>query len=317
MFRHRPDRASLRRVTKRNWLEGAGPDRRAELRTQPGAIAELWARSDVRILGLVEGRLSTEERGDGGLAPRELSPSEAGSVDAAIFLGESGGRPVFAVDSSDPGSHPGWESVTSADLRRDGPRLSEEDAALWAYARALTWWHRRHRFCPVCGEPSQRADAGHRRVCLVCGAEQHPRTDPAVIVLVHEEDRCLLARSPRFPPGMYSTLAGFVEPGESLEDCVRREVFEEVGVRVDDIRYHSSQPWPFPQSLMIGFSARALGSELRLDPAEIEDARWVSREVLADRSRWDGFTVPPSFAIARRLMQAWIDGEPRSRATSR
>lgn len=295
----------------RNWLEGAGPDRRADLRNEPEELRALLSDASTRILGLTEGRLLTVKTDDGNIAPRWLQPADVPDLDveSALFLGFSGSAAVFAVDVSDPGVPPNWGDVTSADLRRTGPLLSEEDASLWAYARALAWWHRRHRFCPVCGAATRTVDGGHRRVCTAeaCGSEQHPRTDPAVIVLVTHGEQCLLARSPRFPPGMYSALAGFVEPGESLEDCVRREVFEEVGVRVEDVRYHSSQPWPFPQSLMVGFLARATHTELKLDPVEIEDAFWLEREVLSDEARWEGFSVPPPFAIARRLMQAWLD----------
>jgi len=302
-------------MVERNWLEGAGPDRRAELRTDGAAIANLRDSPDARFIGLVEGRLAVEEQDDR-LRPRELDRAELEGVDptSLVFLGMTAARPTFAVDLSDSDRHPTWKDLSSADLRRHGPLMSEEDSSLWAYARALLWWHRRHRYCPICGAETRVEDAGHRRACTAqaCGASQHPRTDPAVIVLVHHGDRCLLARSPRFPKNMFSTLAGFVEPGESLEDCVHREVYEEVGVRVDQVAYHASQPWPFPQSLMIGFFARSLGLELTLDPTEIEDAFWVSREVLADESRWKGFFVPPRFAIARRLMQAWLDGNASS-----
>lgn len=298
-----------------NWLEGAGPDRRADLRGQPDALRALLDAPSTRILGLTEGRLLTVQTDEGRIAPRWLRRRELPEleVEATLFLGVAGDGAVFAVDLSSADAGPEWGDVASADLRRTGPLLSEEDAALWAYGRALAWWHQRHRHCPVCGRETRPVDGGHRRLCTAaeCGAEQHPRTDPAVIVLVSHGDRCLLARSPRFPPGMYSTLAGFVEPGESLEDCVRREVFEEVGVQVTDVRYHSSQPWPFPQSLMVGFHARAKDTELTLDPTEIEDAFWIERAILADEKRWEGFSVPPPFAIARRLIEAWLDAESR------
>jgi NAD+ diphosphatase len=308
-FAAAPGRATFRLMSRRNWLEASGPDRRAELRPRAEAIRALFERDDVRILGLVDGRLLTEERVGSGLVPRELRREEIRSAEP-LFLGVHDERPIFAADLSEPEASGEAGHVSSSDLRRVGPLLSEADASQWAYARALTWWHRRHPFCPVCGAPTRVVDAGHRRICTAetCGAEQHPRTDPAVIVLVHRGNRCLLARSPRFPPKMLSTLAGFVEPGESLDDCVRREVFEEVGVRVGEVRYHSSQPWPFPQSLMIGFLAAAENEDLVLDETEIEAARWVDREVVADPDRWADFVLPPPFAIARRLVQSWVEG---------
>lgn len=303
-------------MADRNWLQGCGLDRRAELRTQPDALRAIWMEPTTRLLVLDEGRTFTRRLEDGRLAPRWFETHELPGLEPedALFLGFSHQFAVFAVDVSGR-EPPDWvrlpaDELKSADLRRTGPKLTDEDASLWAYGRALTWWHRRHRFCPVCGNASRSVDAGHRRECqsASCGAEQHPRTDAAVIVLVTHGDRCLLARSPRFPAGMYSALAGFVEPGESLEDCVRREVHEEVGLDVDNVRYHGSQPWPFPQSLMVGFHADAKQTTLRLDPVEIEDAFWVDRSALRQPDDARGFTVPPPTAIARRLIEAWLDG---------
>ncbi len=218
----------------------------------------------------------------------------------AILLGAHEDVTYFAESIEDP------EGAPLADLRTAGPQQSAGMASLMALARAMTWWHARHRYCGACGCATTTKDGGFRLRCDRCSIDHHPRVDPAMIVLVTRGDACLLARSARFPPGMYSTLAGYVEPGESLEDCVVREVFEEVGLRVDEVRYFGSQPWPFPQSLMLGFVARSVSTELTLDPEEIEDARWVSREVLADERRWENFWVPPPFAIARRLMEHWL-----------
>jgi NAD+ diphosphatase len=169
------------------------------------------------------------------------------------------------------------------------------------------WWHARHRFCGVCGAPTESVEAGHVRRCTspACGASHFPRTDPAVIMLVHDGDRALLGRQKIWPPGMYSTLAGFVEPGESLEETVAREVFEESGIRVAEVRYHSSQPWPFPASLMIGFHAAAASREIRMDQSELEDCGWFSRAELRDFGR-QGKALPRADSIARRLIEDWL-----------
>jgi NAD+ diphosphatase len=271
-------------------------DRLAPIRIQPEAVAERWGRADSRVLHLVGTRHVMEDGAPKLFEARGPLPPDA------ILLGAWDGTTVFARAVEDAEGHP------TEDLRGAGPRQDPALASLMALARAMVWWHRQHRYCGACGAETRVAEAGFRRRCDPCGQDHHPRVDPAMIVLVHTEDACLLARGPRFPPGMLSTLAGFVEPGESLEDCVVREVKEEVGVDVDDVRYVGSQPWPFPQSLMVGFLARARTVELRLEPGEIEDARWIHRDVLADESRWDGFWVPPPFAIARQLMNHWLAG---------
>jgi NAD+ diphosphatase len=189
-----------------------------------------------------------------------------------------------------------------------GSLLPAQEAGLLAYARALAHWHARHRFCGACGRENLVASAGHARPCPACGNETFPRTDPAVIVLVISGERCLLGRAARFPTGMYSTLAGFLEPGESLEETLAREVYEEVGVRVVEAVYRSSQPWPFPQSLMLGFRARALGEELRIDPEEIEDARWFTRAELRHEENRP-VRLPSSDSIARYLIDEWLAEE--------
>lgn len=199
------------------------------------------------------------------------------------------------------------------ELRDLGPLLDPAAAGMLCHARALTHWHRRHRFCSDCGAPTVSVAAGHRRNCtaLACGALHFPRTDSAVIVLVtHGEggdERCLLGRQSGWPSGMYSSLAGFLEPGESLEACVRRELFEEAGVSVNDIRYRSSQPWPFPASLMLGFTARATSTEITLHDDELEDARWFTRDELRAGYLAGELRVPSSVSIARRLVEEWYD----------
>ncbi len=182
-------------------------------------------------------------------------------------------------------------------------RLSE--AAILAYARGLMHWQSRTRFCGVCGSPCVPRSAGHVMHCTGCETDHFPRSDPAVIMLVVREDRALLGHATRFVDGMYSTLAGFVEPGESLEEAVRREVFEETGVSVGEVAYHSSQPWPFPQSLMLGFYGEGLSEEITFHDAELADARWFSRAMCRNPEA-HGFRLPGPDSIARRLIEDWM-----------
>ena len=193
------------------------------------------------------------------------------------------------------------------DLRSVGAVMDRSEAAILAYAKGIMHWHARHGFCGVCGSPTEIREAGHLRKCLNerCGAMHFPRTDPAVIMLVERDDRVLLGRKAEWMPGMYSTLAGFVEPGESLEQAVAREVMEEAGVAVTNIRYHSSQPWPFPASLMLGFYADALDDEFARNDDELEDLRWFTRAELADGGAGIA-SRPRSDSIARRLIDEWI-----------
>jgi NAD+ diphosphatase len=196
------------------------------------------------------------------------------------------------------------------DLREVGPLLPQRDGSILAYARGLMHWHQRHRFCGACGDPTESRKGGHLRVCTrpACGLEHFPRTDPAVIMLVHDGEACVLGRRPGWPPGMHSTLAGFVEPGESLEETVAREVREEVGLAVPlaGIRYNSSQPWPFPASLMLGFHARAERAPLTVYQDELESALWVSREKLLGLGDGDEIRLPRKDSIARRLIEDWL-----------
>jgi NAD+ diphosphatase len=214
-----------------------------------------------------------------------------------VLLGVDGdGHAVFAADPGDelPGERRG--------LRDLAPMLSQAEGGMVAHAVGLLNWHRRHRFCANCGAPSEAREAGHVRECPACGTQHHPRTDPVVIMLVTDGDRALLGRQAQWPAGRYSALAGFVEPGESLEEAVAREVREEAGVRVDDVRYRSSQPWPFPTSLMLGFSARWAGGEPAVRDAELEDVGWFTREAIVDGD----VLLPPPTAIARRLIDEWL-----------
>jgi NAD+ diphosphatase len=201
-------------------------------------------------------------------------------------------------------------TVRFADLRHLGARLERREGALLALARAMVFWHSRHRFCGLCGGPTRSEEAGHMRRCADpgCNAMHFPRTDPAVIMLVTDGERALLGRNRNFLPGMYSTLAGFVEPGESLEDAVAREVREETAIEVAAVHYHSSQPWPFPANIMLGFYAEAVSTDITVDYGELEDARWFERAWLLSHADDDSFRLPRRDSIARRLIGDWLAG---------
>jgi NAD+ diphosphatase len=223
------------------------------------------------------------------------------------FLGLLNETPVFTVDLSsldDP--LPGQQTPAFRDLRRVGGSVAPADASIMAHARGLMNWRGRHRFCGVCGAACVAASAGHVMLCQGCGTHHFPRTDPAVIMLVSDGDRALLGHPAAFRSiRVFTTLAGFVEPGESLEEAVAREVFEETGVRAARVRYHSSQPWPFPGSIMLGFHADAVTQEITSGDSELLEARWFTRDELRAP---DGFVLPPDFSIARRLIDDWIGG---------
>lgn len=194
-------------------------------------------------------------------------------------------------------------------LRNISLNIDKHEGSLMAYAQGMTIWHRNHRFCGKCGFPTRNSEGGHIRLCTseTCQSPHFPRTDPAVIVLVTAGDYCLLGRSLNWRQGVYSTIAGFVEPGESLEMTVMREVLEETGVHVErsSITYHSSQPWPFPASIMLGFTAQAEMQEIHLDPDELEDARWFSRNDIEQELAAGSFCLPSKFSIAYRLIEDW------------
>lgn len=227
-----------------------------------------------------------------------------------IFLGLFRGKPAFAVAVGVGGRPPYTDLGEFQDLRYLGSVLPADEANLAAHARGLVLWHASQLFCGSCGSSARPDAGGNSRRCLnpECGREIFPRVDPAVIVLVSNGDRCLLGRQGGWPEGRYSTIAGFVETGESLEDAVRREVYEETNIQVAAVRYHSSQPWPFPSSLMLGFVAEADASgdkEIRLNDGELEDAQWFTRKELRS-----GFPkLPFRISIARRLVDGWINLE--------
>jgi NAD+ diphosphatase len=232
-----------------------------------------------------------------------------------VLLGLRDGVAHFGVDVSavpDPLEAFGLADVAAfEDLRAMAACLEAGETAVAAQARSLLDWHARHGFCAACGGTTVPEGAGAHRRCIACAAEHFPRTDPVAIAVVARGDRCLLGRSHGFPATMFSALAGFVEPGETIEEAVRREVHEESGVRVGEVRYRLSQPWPFPSSLMIGCVAEATSETIEIDPAEIEEARWFERDELrrALAGENDGLMVPPTFAVAHHLIRAWVEGD--------
>ena len=276
---------------------GGTLDRQANRRKESGWLSDARVRPDAWAVAV---------------GPRGIHLGQAPVADAQVLLGTTdAGVPVFAREATDD------EPVS--DLREAALTLPGDEAGLYAYAQSLLHWHRTHPFCPRCGKPTELAEAGFARTCPE-GHTQHPRTDPVVIMLVidAEQDRVLLGRQPSWPAGRYSCLAGFVEPGEPLEAAVAREVSEESSVRVGEVRYRTSQPWPFPASLMLGFHADWAGGDVHADELELEDARWFSRAEVAAaaqaRDTWAeedgdaerGLLLPPQMAIARRLIEDWL-----------
>ncbi len=301
-------------ASRPNAYTGSPLDRAAALRDDADWIADRLA--DPASLFVPVWRAKTLVSGEDAPQAAFLTGEAAASARMAggpwAFLGLKGEQAVFAVDVSaadDPLPLLPEGLGRFEDLRALAGRLPAEDAAILAHARGLMHWRLRHRFCGVCGATCEPRSAGHAQVCTNCGAQHFPRTDPAVIMLVHRGDRCLLGHSQRFPTStMYSTLAGFVEPGESLEEAVAREVLEEVGVRVGAVRYHSSQPWPFPASIMLGFYAEGVSDAITIQQDELRDARWFTRaELRAPEAH--GFALPRRDSIARRLIEDWMAHE--------
>jgi NAD+ diphosphatase len=299
-------------LSRPNYLSGLDLDRGASLRSDPDALEEVWRRSDTRVLPVWRSRHIMIPSDPPEVAFLE-SEAIVSRLETRVFLGTSGDRAYFAMDLSEleePIAELGLESAHSLmGLREVAPLLPQSEGALLAYASGILTWHRRHRYCGVCGSETMPTSGGHVRTCgsESCKALHFPRTDPAVIMLVTDGDECLLGRQSSWPGRVYSTLAGFVEPGESLEEAVRREVREETGVELSDVRYHSSQPWPFPSSLMLGFTARATSRDVRLQLEELEDARWFTRDALRLRQ---GAELPSAISIARRLIEDWLaEGE--------
>lgn len=194
-------------------------------------------------------------------------------------------------------------------LRIAAPLLEQNDCALLGYGKAMIYWHYRHKFCGICGNPTESREGGNVLICTNKECMQHhfPRTDPAIIVLVSYENKCLLGRQPQWPKGIYSTIAGFVEPGESLEDAVKREVMEETNIELTEIKYFASQPWPFPSSLMLGFFAEAINNKIDVELNELEDAKWFTRESIIDGLKNNSLKLSTKYSISFRLIEEWFD----------
>ncbi len=279
---------------------GAALDRMDQLRLDMARLAEAAAHESARLLALAG--LDPVVGDDGRLAWVAV---ECADCNELILLGFDGDAPLFAPLQADAQIGGGAWSVY-----RVLGEMESRDAAIWGAARAVNEWHARHRYCGICGAGTAPFRAGWGRRCTGCGAEHFPRVDPVVIMLAEHDGKVLVGRQPRYPPGRYSALAGFVEPGESIEEAVARELHEEAGVRATAVRYVASQPWPFPGSLMIGCIAAVDSAALTLDTDELEDAMWVSRdEVRAALAGEAGapFLTPPPYAIAHSLLAAWLE----------
>ena len=286
-------------------LARAVVDRDAGRRTDVAWLEAAWADPATRVLRLRDGRAAVV-----GEPPRlDLEGQPEVPADRRVFLGTFEGVAYFAAleEGLDTGDE---HAPRYLGLREVGARLPALDAGLVVHAVSLANWHTTHTHCPRCGAVTVPENAGHTRRCPVDGSEHYPRTDAAVIMLVVDaDDRLLLGRQTTWPEGRFSTLAGFVEPGESLEAAVRREVHEECGIDIGTVTYLGSQPWPFPSSLMLGFSAQALTTEVHRHDGEIAEARWYTREALLADIGTGRLHVSPSISISRRLIEHWY-GEP-------
>jgi NAD+ diphosphatase len=316
------------RIAETVTFGGSGLDRAGRLRDDPAELALAAARPGARVVPVWRGKPLIAGEGRDRLGWLDLThPVLALAHETPLFLGLDESGPRFAVDISgwtppdlDAAALAAFHDPTEqhhpdlppdhrfGELRAVMTRLSPRDAEFAATARALAGWHVSHRFCSACGGQSGVAEAGWRRTCGTCGTHHFPRSDPVVIMLVTRGDRVLLGRSPGWPAGMYSLLAGFIEPGETIEAAVRREVLEETGVRVGAVRYLASQPWPFPSSLMIGCAAEALSDDIAIDPAELEDARWLTRQAMVAVMAGDDPDVRGARpgSIAHFLLHSWL-----------
>jgi NAD+ diphosphatase len=294
-------------MASENLFAGAYLDRRTEARLRADWVAEARGDAHTIYIGMRQGAALVRVEGEGPapriafLAGTDPRISAAADPERLVLLGWYQMRRCVLVDL-EPEHAVEREGESFSELRPLAGELPPDEAGLVAYARALNLWRANHRYCSRCGSAMHSTRAGHVRSCPACGYESFPRLDPAIIVLVHDGEKALLGRQASWAPGRYSTIAGFVEPGESLEDAVRREVLEETGIVASDLLYHSSQPWPFPASLMLGFTARAAEAAPVLRDGELEDARWFSRDELLGGA----VGLPPPVSISRRLIDGWL-----------
>ncbi len=276
-------------------------DRLGDRRVDDAWLAEAWAAPTTRVLPLAGARLATRAS-DSGREAAWVEPSAA-PEGLRLLLGLQGEEARFAVLQGEDAADEAYVGL------RDALGLLGADAEVVVHAVAMAEWHLATRFCPRCGGDLAPEQSGHVLRCRACDRSQFPRTDPAVIMIVSDgegaDERCLLGRNPAWPAGRYSTLAGFVEPGESFEQAVRREVAEETGIRVGEVAYFGSQPWPLPQSVMVGFTGRALSRDITVDGVEIEDARWFTREEMRREAEAGSLLLPGHVSISRSLIEHW------------
>ncbi|MBZ9762052.1 NAD(+) diphosphatase [Mesorhizobium sp. CA8] len=306
--------APLREPSQFVGFAGNRIDRQSENRADD-AVEKALADRTARLMLMHAGRLYLKL--DGGKFDPWFKPDESQAFEAslgqAVLLGLSEEGPVLAVPASvEPEKLP--ETIKAIDYRSVYMQGLIDEAAAGALAQgaALLAWHASHAFCSKCGNRSEMRAGGYRRHCPSCSTDHFPRTDPVAIMLTVTREKCLLGRGRHFAPGMYSALAGFIEPGETIEAAVRRETLEEAGIRLGRVVYHASQPWPFPYSLMIGCFGEPLNENIQADPNELEDCRWFFRDevrTMLDRQHADGLITPPKGAIAHHLIRAWVDSE--------
>ena len=289
---------------------GDGMDRLAARRGDAAWLAATLADPGTGFIPL-QGVHTLVTRAGGQARALVLDQAEARSLlmqaRETVLLGEAGGRICFALLLDETTPLPRGER---GDLRQLGVLMDDTELALLGYARALAYWHLQHLYCGRCGAATESVQAGHERRCTACGTQQFPRLDPAIIVLVTHGERCLLGRQASWPPKRYATLAGFVEPGENLEAAVRREVMEETDVRVGEVVYQGSQPWPFPSSLMLGFRAVAETTAIHCRDGELEHAAWFSRDELVSEVNAGRLLLSPSRSISYRLIRSWFEEHP-------
>lgn len=280
-------------------------DRASAERADPAWVAAQRQRADALFLPLWQAKPLVRDQRAALLAHADIA-AVPDSLD--IFLGLKDGRPLFALAIPDSETPPLGAHGEFQDMREAAFILPDADTAIAGQAKALIAWHRRHGFCPNCGHATEIQDGGYRRLCPECGAEHFPRTDPVAIMLPILGEECLLGHNKRFLEGYYSAFAGFLEPGETMEEGVKRELREEAGIEVDAVRYHASQPWPFPSALMLGCYAQALSKDFRIDENEIVAARWMHRHEVRERlanPKEDGVKLPAAIAIAHTLIADW------------
>ncbi|WP_425994440.1 NAD(+) diphosphatase [Caulobacter sp. DWR1-3-2b1] len=304
-----------------NTFAGNPLDRSSERRGDPSWLAEKLADAGSLAVAVWNGKPLVEDVvGEDGKPTSvqiaylraDMAQELAGGSEKLLFLGLWKDIAVFAVDldgSADPVEGPLQGLGRFEELRGIAASMPPADAGILATARSMFEWRRRHRWCSACGQPSEVGDGGWKRICPACKAEHFPRTDPVAIMLAVHEDKCLLGRQAAWPEGMFSALAGFLEPGETIEEACARELMEEAGLTATSVRYHSSQPWPWPSSLMMGLIAQVDSNEARPDQTELEEVRWFTKDEAGAliKGELEGAFAPPALAIAHQLIKAWVE----------